>query len=283
MPIIRPIVVSLAVGVALSSAAPDASAQAPAGGLGGGMRGQGLGQGQGHNAVMVMMAPAVQDELKLSEEQKTKVFEIAREASRKSRELMQAAFRNGGGNTQGLLAEGLRMRRENEKAVMAELKPEQKARAHEIMLRVEGPLAVARPEVADKLNLSDTQTQQIQGVLGQLMLAMRGVGQGQGQGQAGDAASYTDDPAAGRSGAGQMREAAMQQVGRVLTAKQKAAFNAMLGEPFDLSKIDPSLPKSGAAPAGKDDAAKDKASPKRKRGAAGSKKGAVDESTKPKG
>jgi hypothetical protein len=47
-----------------------------------------------------------------------------------------------------------------------------------------------------------------------------------------------------------VRDEAVQQVAKVIDAKQKAAFNKMLGEPFDLAKLDPEAsPESGTAAA----------------------------------
>src|SRR5260370_919927 len=128
--------------------APKASAQAPqppvAGGLvgpGGGMAGMARASG-GDSLIMILMAPPLQQELKLSDEQKNKVFELAREASRKSREFYQSMMQAGGANPQALLNAGARLRQENEKAAEQILDADQKKRAEQIHRRVEGPLAV---------------------------------------------------------------------------------------------------------------------------------------------
>ena len=47
---------------------------------------------------MILMAPAVQQELKLDESQKAKVYEVARDAGRKSREFYQSVMQSGGMN-----------------------------------------------------------------------------------------------------------------------------------------------------------------------------------------
>jgi hypothetical protein len=221
--------------------------------------------------VVVLMAPAVQKELNLTEDQKTKVFELAREASQRSREFFQAALRSGGANPQALLAAGMRLRQENERAALKLLEPKQKDRAEQILLRVEGPIAVARPELAEKLNLNPTQVRQVQMTVLQMMQAQREMAQNAGFG-AGDGS-----PSPSRSGATELRMAAGRQVGRILDAKQKAAFTKLLGEPFDISKIDPALPAPSAS------AGDDKAEPtdrtekttktraRRKRGTPGAK------------
>src|SRR5262245_47006561 len=66
--------------LALAALGPGAHGQvAEQPGDGGGMAGM-PGAGNGSNLILVLMAPAVQTELKLSEGQKTRVFELAREA-----------------------------------------------------------------------------------------------------------------------------------------------------------------------------------------------------------
>jgi hypothetical protein len=37
----------------------------------------------------------------------------------------------------------------------------------------------------------------------------------------------------------QVRKSALDQIGQVLTAEQKAAFDSMLGKPFDLAQLRP--------------------------------------------
>ena len=222
--------------------------------------------------VLVLIAPAVQKELKLTDEQKTKVYELARDASRRTREFYQSSLQGVALNPQAMMAAGMRLRQENEQAALKLLKPEQKERAQQILLRVEGALAVARPEIGSKLNLNQAQTRQVQFTMMQMMQAQRGMIAQQG-GEAG-----------GRSGMTEMRIAAGRQIGRALDAKQKAAFTKMLGEPFDVSQVDPSLPNTTAASASEATSEKTEASEKpekskarRKRGTAGVKKGTAKE------
>lgn len=229
----------------------------------------------GTNMVLVLIAPAVQKELKLTDEQKTKVYELARDASRRTREFYQSSLQGGAVNPQAMMTAGMRLRQENEQAALKLLKPEQKERAQQILLRVEGALAVARPEIGSKLNLNQAQTRQVQFTMMQMMQAQRGMIAQQG-GEAG-----------GRSGMTELRIAAGRQIGRALDAKQKAAFTKMLGEPFDVSQVDPSLPNTTAASASEATVEKTEASEpsekpvkskaRRKRGTAGAKKGTAKE------
>jgi hypothetical protein len=274
-------VVSAVGGVAVAQV-PEPSTSVPAGNPAGGVARM-IGTPGGLHPIVVLMAPAVQEELKLTEPQKTQVFELAREASRKSRELYQSAFRSGNFNAQALMAAGARMRQENERASNQILNPDQRERINQIMLRVEGPLAVARPEIAEKLGLTSEQHQQVRVTLMQMMMAQREILQGGAGNPEGLTGQGVDAPM--RTAAGRIREAASQQIGRILNSKQKAAFNKMLGDPFDVAKIDPELARSTPAaaagsPSGSSSAPKvDKSRARRKR-ATGAEKDTSTEAKK---
>ncbi len=224
----------IVIGLALMLIAPGAGllAQGPGDGQGPG-GGRILGAGGGVNYMMVLMAPAVQTELKLSDDQKTKLFDLTREAQQKGRAMMLSAYQSG--NPQMLMQIGGRLRQENEASTAKILKPEQKQRLDEIMLQIEGPLAVAREGVAGKLNMTAKQNQQVQATMLQMMVTVRQIvvsnGGFNGLGPAGIP----------RETILQLRAAATRQLSRILDAKQKFNFNKMLGESFDLAKIDPDL------------------------------------------
>ena len=251
----RTMAVGLSLTFCLTAPGVPAWAQAPGLQQGGGEAGT-TGAPGGVNLIIILMAPAVQQELKLTDSQKTQLFELTRDASRKSRDIMQSVFQNGGANPQALMMAGLQVRQENERAIAKILQPEQKERADQIILRVEGPVAVARPEISSKLNLTPTQSQQIQATLFQMMLAQREffMANRAATANAGGVPNLNQG-AMMRHQMNQLREASGQQIGRILNGKQKAAFNKMLGEPFDISQIDPDLPRpapaaaAGSAPA----------------------------------
>jgi hypothetical protein len=281
MPRMRRIEIGFGFGLALALllTVPKALAQAPqppaAGGLagpGGGMGGMPAAAG-GNSLIMILMAPAVQQELKLSDDQKNKIFELAREAARKSREFYQSMIQSGGGNPQALLMAGSRLRQENEKAAAQILSADQQKRAEQIHRRVEGPLAVSRPEIAQELGLKREQIQMVQVTMMQMMQAQRQLL------QQGGGANFNPDAAAGpgqgRSGNMRIRDAAVQQISKILDAKQKFAFNKSLGEPFDISKIDPQLASSTTSSSSSDDAAPAPAPAKTAKAGASRKKGAA--------
>jgi hypothetical protein len=210
--------------VAVSALAPTSRAQAPPG-----MMGM-MGGGANTSPIMILLAPSVQKELKLSEDQKAKAYSLARTQGQKSRDLTQTMM-VAGGNPQASMMAMMRLRQESDQAIGKILDAKQKERLNQIVLQAEGPLAVARPEIARPLRLNETQSEYVQTVMMQMrremVVAMRQ-----------SAAAGQFNPAQMRVVASRLRQSAVQEVSKVIDRKQKVAFNKMLGEPFDLNKLD---------------------------------------------
>jgi hypothetical protein len=180
---------------------------------------------------MILLAPSVQKELKLSEEQKNKVYNFARTATQKHRDLMQQMMFSGNANPQAMMQANWQIRQENDKQIAQILDPKQKERLDQIVLQHEGPLAVARPEIAAKLKLNETQREYVQGVLGEMRReSMMAIRQSMATGQF--------NPAQVREHSAQLRQEAIMEISKVIDAKQKKTFNSMLGAPFDLAKLE---------------------------------------------
>jgi hypothetical protein len=244
---------ALAAGLAvLSALAPTAEAQAPRGPGGGygpgsgpgpgggpgggdvaaatqaGMAGLGMGAGQGTHLIMILLAPSVQKELTLTEEQKTKVYNLARNSRQRGRG-MNRQMGGGAGNIDPQAM--MKLRQESDKSIAQILDPTQKERFDQIVLQAEGPLAVARPDIAAKLKLNDAQNEYVQGIMMQIRQeVVMAVQQGAANGQI-NAGQL-------RGMGAQLKQNAVQEVGKVINAKQKAAFNKMLGAPFDLKTLE---------------------------------------------
>jgi hypothetical protein len=250
---IRTFTLATGLAVALAAIAQTSRAQFPpgAGGTGGGQGRDMLGMGGQVSPAMILLAPSVQKELKLTEEQKSKAYNLAKTAGQKNRNLAQTfSFAGPDADPQPMMEAGRKLRQEADQAIAGTLDAKQKERLDQITLQAEGPLAVARPEIAAKLRLSDTQNEYVQGILVQMrreqFMAMR---QGAAEGQV--------DPSQSRAMAASLREGAVQEISKVIDRKQKAAFNKMLGEPFDTTKIegeaasvDPSASADPAKPSG---------------------------------
>ena len=132
------------------------------------------------------------------------------------------------------------MRQETDAGIAQILDAKQKERFDQIVLQNEGPLAVARPEIAAKLRLNESQKEYVQGVMMQmrneLFMSMR---QGVATGQF--------NPSQMRELTAQLRKEAVKEIGKVIDRKQQKTFNSMLGAPFDLAKLESEAASAEAA------------------------------------
>jgi hypothetical protein len=230
-----------------ASGADDAAAQAATLPPGSSL----IGPGGTANLLLVLMAPSVQKELKLTDDQQRRLVELAKDAGERSAGVLQSMLLQPPArfNPQAMLMTAARMRQEDEDNIARVLDAGQKERFHQIALRAEGAFGVARPEVARALRLTQSQIQQLHATLvqwqqaqRQMIVAVRSAGPLDN-----DKVRHIDQQSA------QLRDAASRQLSRILSSKQVAAFNKMLGEPFDVSEADPD---GGPQPAGTGSATK---------------------------
>ena len=230
--------IAVGLGFVMAVVGPQSFAQQPGGGGGAVMPAS-------ENPILVLSAPAVQEELKLTPEQRNQVFELGRDAQRKFQATSQQVGLNGG-NGQDVMVAFARLRQDNLRAASAILNAEQKARVEQIMLQIEGPVAVARPDVAEKLNLTRAQNQKVQSLMAQLQIMRMQMTRyqmmqiQQAQGGAGGLV-LPGQAAPSHREIVQLRNSAAQAIGKVLDAKQKFNLKKLYGETFDLTKIDPDL------------------------------------------
>ena len=210
--------------------------------------GMGLGGGQG-GPLMILLAPSVQKELKLTADQKAKVYTFVQKANQKNRDMFQARMFGGNGNPQAMMEAAKQFRQETDAGVAQILEPKQKERFDQIVLQNEGPLAVARPEIASKLRLNESQKEYVQGVMTnmrtELFMAVRQA-QATGQFNPNQVREYTT----------QLRKEAVKEISKVIDRKQQKTFNSMLGTPFDLAKLEAEAATAEAAVAPPAEAAK---------------------------
>jgi len=162
----------------------------------------------------------VQKELKLSDEQTEKVTKIAADYRGKMQEKMQDIPQE--------------ERREKMPAIMRELntevkgqlkdvlKPEQMARFEQISLQTQGANALADPEVAGKLKLTDDQKGKIKEINDDSRSQMREIFQSAG----GDREEMQKKMA-------ELRKDTNDKVMGVLTDSQKKTWKEMTGAPFE--------------------------------------------------
>lgn len=201
-------------------------------------------------AAALIMTPAVQEELELTDDQKARLGQLVQAKMKGIQEAIQT----------GQLAA---LDQEYETAVGRSLRPRQRARLAQLVLQKKGPWAVAEPEVATRLNLNLRQQVRIQTILAQVQAA-------QGQSWAAyserSRAPHDGGPAGSdltkvmaevdtlRQDSDRLRDEIARQLGRVLTRKQKDTFNNLLGEPFDFTPSHPGgnrTPDTAAGPHGK--------------------------------
>lgn len=159
--------------------------------LGGGGRGGpgggrgGFGGGGGGMAGLLMQSPGLQEEIKLTDDQKKKLGEVNATADKARRELFSQMGGRRGGQQGGNRNEqgGGQIDREAMGQAMAQIGQQteagfskildkaQKARLNQIELRIIGVTAVARPDVAQKINLSPPQVAQVQMIVEQMNAA----------------------------------------------------------------------------------------------------------------
>jgi len=217
------------------------------GGFGGGMMGGGM---MGGVTGLVMM-DEVRKELKLSEEQETKIREMGTE-------MMQSAFGGfggrggagggGGGNRpdfQNMSDEERRKFRDEMQAKVAEstkkaeeslkkmLTPEQNTRLNELRLQREGVQALGRAEVATALKLTDAQNEAIAEIL-EAARPQRGGPGGGGPGGGGFGRNLSEEERTKmREEMEARRKKTQEDVELVLTEEQKTVWTKMQGAKFE--------------------------------------------------
>lgn len=170
----------------------------------------------------MLQLPAVQTELKLTETQKTQIQQLL-EANRPQ---MGGGQRGGGG--QGFDPEAMRQQRERMEAEIKKiLNEEQYARYQQLSLQQQGPSALARPEIAKEVGLSEAQQNQIRQIQQAQQEAMRSMMQGGGGG--GDRQAMMQQMQA-------MREETDKKILAVLNSDQRAKWDSMLGKPFNFGQ-----------------------------------------------
>jgi Spy/CpxP family protein refolding chaperone len=165
--------------------------------------------------------PQVQQELKLTEEQRDKVSALG--------EQLREKFRGLGQELRGLSPEEREKRvqavnEEVEKELAKVLKKEQLQRLKQIALQVEGLAALARPEIAKQVGLTEGQQQQIREILREANEKRRALFQ---QGPPADRQAMFREMQ-------KIREWVDEQIGKLLTEQQKKKWQELIGEPFKL-------------------------------------------------
>jgi len=177
-------------------------------------RAQGFFGGFRGNPLMLLGQESVQKELKLNDEQVKKLDELRQ----KSREKFQEIF---GGDEAERPKKMQELNEENRKAITALLSPEQSKRLKEITYQQRGGSALADPEVAKALNLSEEQQQKVKTINEETNAAMRELFT-PGQAPDEDARNKMND----------LRKSSGEKLLALLSADQKTKWTELQGESF---------------------------------------------------
>jgi hypothetical protein len=181
--------------------------------------GGGRGFGQFGLAGLVQMEP-VQKELKLDQEQVTKVKDAVQKVQAKHQDDF-AKLRDLPREEQQPKRQELTrtVNEETLKAISDILKPDQVKRLKQLELQQAGMVAFSRPDVQKALNLTDEQKQKVRSIADAAGQEMRDIFQG------GAAAGAQEKIA-------EMRKKTMEKIQGVLTDDQKKTWKELTGEPF---------------------------------------------------
>jgi hypothetical protein len=205
--------------------------------------------------ILFIENPAVRRELNLTEKQLWKIREVNDAFNKQRTEMATTIVKaQGGVNNEVLRTMIATMRRENEEAINQVLQPRQRVRLDQISLQIEGLAALARPEVAVRINLGPDLTQEV----GRIVAEMK-----ESESQLWEARieqlraletntrprhDHERDTTRDKEFTAQIdrigqvtkriEEVAAREISRLLTRRQMAAFKRMLGQPFDLSRLE---------------------------------------------
>ena len=208
--------------------------------------------------------PAIQKDLKLTSDQLKQMDRVREDARKKGRERGEELSKNiaqgGGPIDPAVLRQTVQtLRAEEEAAILSCLTAAQRDRLEQIKLQQQGPLAVAQPEIQEKLSIGPEQNELIQSIVAELNEARGGIAQRSGEmfsqlvrpnedsvDQKAKRARFKSPQFAAqtkktesqmqklRQQSDQLEQQAIQQISRVLTRQQRLAFDRMLGQPFRL-------------------------------------------------
>lgn len=202
------------VGILATALAIPVAAQAQ------GQRGGGMGMMGGMGGPNLINNPAVQKEIKLTDEQKEKATSFMEEYGSKMREAM--------GELRDLppeerTAKMQKMNADGVKDVEKMLKPEQAKRFKEIVFQARGVDVLTDPEATKALKVTADQSDKIKNLLEAQRSEMAEARQDAGDDRQAMMAKYTS-----------IRKATMTKAMALMTADQKAMYKEMSGEPFEV-------------------------------------------------
>lgn len=195
----------------------------------GGPRG---GRGGIANDTMFLLNKSVQDELKLSDEQKSELKKIQDKRDEAFQKARAAGDRD---KSQEIMRTAFKEVQDEANKVKDSLKDEQKKRLRQVQLQTMGMYAFVNLEVQKKLNLSDKQKEEIKSLTEKIQQQERELFEGI------DFSNQEKRDAAMKKMRDLQKEARDKAV-NILTDEQKKSWKEMTGAPFELKERFGGLP-----------------------------------------
>lgn len=189
---------------------------------GGGRQGFGMGfmGGGDSSGIMLLQREDVKRDLKLSDDQKSKLTA----QQDKARDDMREIFQNANGDRDQMQADMKKFFEKSQKDIAAILTKEQAARLKEINIQIAGNGAVLFPDVQKDLGLTDDQVTKIKDLQSKQRDAMQGLGEKMRNQEL----SFEEFQDAMKKN----RDILNTEIGKVLTSDQKAKLKTMGGKEF---------------------------------------------------
>lgn len=202
-------------------------------------RGMGFGMGFGMGGgIGLLMMPEVQKELNITEQQMQQIQQLMIQQREQMQPLMQQMRDATPEQRQKLMEQAMQ---KWDEALGKVLQPAQRARLRELQLQAQGASALARPDVAKELNLSEEQRKKIGDILAQYGQKQMQLWQ-QGRGPNVDRQAMMQQMQ-------QLRQQMDKELLAVLTAQQQEQWKKMLGKPFEFPRM-PGMRPGGGPPGG---------------------------------
>lgn len=219
----------------LASSLVVVNAQQPGGGFGRGGAPSVVGQ-LGKNV-------ALQEDLKLTDDQKAKLKEIAAKVAERAagqKEKMIEAFKAAGGDKEKMTELFNAMRKETEastKEMEAVLTDGQKARVKQIDRQLAGVRAFTNDTLVADLKLEDAQKTKIKGIVDEYTKDSAGLGGFGGGGFGGKGGFDKEKAEEARKKREKLEKGALADIEEVLTDAQRKTWKDLTGDPVDRTKI----------------------------------------------
>ena len=213
------------------------------------MLGGGMNTGQSASpAAILLPVPSVQKELKLDAKQTAKVLEVNAAIDARRRQLFREARADGLFEPESMVAITAELQQESEASISRVLTPAQRKRLEQIAMQIMGPLAISSPGVAAKLHLTESQQAAVEQILEdrkmineEIRNARRDMFMASRNPDPGDRATrdlMVSEANRTIQKSEKYADQSLKKLTQLLNKKQKAALEAKMGEPFDLSKLE---------------------------------------------